>query len=154
MIEFNATFIIAILSFTVFIMIMNAIFYNPILGMIRKRDNYISSNYEDSKRFAASAQEYKITHAAKIEQVQDRCRHQFRIEVEEARNQSAKKINVAKENHKMLIQEKKYQLAQDAEELKNTVKATVLRDLASAVAMKFHKAAPQVDYESVKRVMN
>ena len=38
MMEFNATFLIAMLSFVVFIMIMNAIFYNPILSIIRKRE--------------------------------------------------------------------------------------------------------------------
>ncbi len=55
MIEFNATFLVAMLSFVVFILIMNAIFYNPILGIIRKREDYISSNYEDSKRFEEDA---------------------------------------------------------------------------------------------------
>ena len=53
MVEFNATFLIAMLSFVVFIMIMNAIFYNPILDIMRKREEYINSNYtgENGKIF-------------------------------------------------------------------------------------------------------
>ena len=71
MMEFNATFLIAMLSFVVFIMIMNAIFYNPIC-IIRKREDYINSNYEDAKRFENSAQEFNTTRAAKLEQVQEK----------------------------------------------------------------------------------
>ena len=55
MIEFNATFLIAMLSFVVFILIMNAIFYQPILNIIRKRDDYIDSNYADSKELLEKA---------------------------------------------------------------------------------------------------
>ena len=55
MIEFNATFLIAMLSFVVFILIMNAIFYQPVLNIIRKRDDYINSNYADSKEILEEA---------------------------------------------------------------------------------------------------
>ena len=47
MFEFNATLIVAMISFVVFMFIMNAIFYRPILNIIKKRDDYINSNYED-----------------------------------------------------------------------------------------------------------
>ena len=50
MLEFNATFIVAIISFAVFIVIMNAIFYRPILEIIKKRDDYINSNYFDTEK--------------------------------------------------------------------------------------------------------
>ena len=49
MLEFNATFIVAMLSFIVFITIMNAIFYKPILSVIEKRKDFIDSNYIDAK---------------------------------------------------------------------------------------------------------
>ena len=107
MFEFNATFIVAILSFTVFIMIMNTIFYRPILSIIMKRENYINSNYEDSKRFEADANEYKTTHAAKIEQIQEKCRHEFKKTVEKTQNKATDKVKMAKENSKFEILQKK-----------------------------------------------
>ena len=55
MIEFNATFLVAMLSFVVFIMIMNAIFYRPILNIMRKRDEYINSNYDEAKELSEQA---------------------------------------------------------------------------------------------------
>ncbi len=157
MLEFNATFLVAMLSFVVFIMIMNAIFYNPILGIMRKREDYINSNYEDSKRYNASADEYKTTHAAKIEQVQERCRHEFRHEIDEARTNSTAKVNAAREKTKATVQDKKDELNVQGNELKNTVKQTVVKDLASIIASKFPGIDGKIDtsdYETVNKVMN
>lgn len=136
MIEFNATFLIAMLSFVVFILIMNTIFYNPILQIIRKREDYISSNYEDSKRYEENAKEYRDTHSAKIEQVQDRCRHEFKTSVTSAQSKANDKIKATKENTKKIIQSKKEQLLNEENQLQNTLKETVVKELASTIASK------------------
>ena len=43
--EFNATFIVAFISFVIFIIIMNYILYKPINGIVEKRKNIIDENY-------------------------------------------------------------------------------------------------------------
>ncbi|MBO6086982.1 ATP synthase F0 subunit B [bacterium] len=48
MLQFNATFIVAIISFVVFIMIMNTIFYKPVLNVIEERENFIRGNYDEA----------------------------------------------------------------------------------------------------------
>jgi len=157
MIEFNATFLIAMLSFVVFIMIMNAIFYNPILGIIRKRDEYIASNYEEAKRLSDSAKEYNDTHSAKIEQTQKKCRHDIRTVVAQVQEQAAAKLIAAKENNKNLIQKKKEVLYSEGEALKNTVKNTVVKDLASSIASKLTGVDTTIDnieYDQVNKVMD
>lgn len=136
MIEFNATFLVAMFSFVVFILIMNAIFYNPILGIIRKREDYISSNYEDSKRFEEDAKEYRDTHAAKMEQVQDKCRHEFKTSINSAQDIANDKIKAAKEKTKLVIQSKKDQLLNDEKQLQDQVNNTVVKELASTIASK------------------
>ena len=136
MIEFNATFLVAMLSFVVFILIMNAIFYNPILGIIRKREEYISSNYEDSKRFEEDAKEYRDTHAAKKEQVQDRSRHEFKTSVNSAQLIASEKIKAAKEKTKQIIQSKKDQILNEEKQLQDQVNSTVVKELASTIASK------------------
>lgn len=157
MIEFNATFLIAMLSFVVFILIMNAIFYNPILGIIRKREDYINSNYEDSKRFKAEAQELNTTRTAKLEQTQEKCRHEFKNSIEKAQDYSTSKIKAAKENTKQIIQSKKEKLALDESELKTELKNTVIKDLASSIATKIlgvDTKIENIDYEPVNKVMD
>ena len=67
MFEFNATFLIAMISFVVFIIIMNAILYKPILSIINKRENYIDENLNAAKNSKEKAQEIlaELTEEAK-----------------------------------------------------------------------------------------
>lgn len=48
MFEFNATFLVAMISFVVFVIIMNAILYKPILSIIEERQAYIDKNNNDA----------------------------------------------------------------------------------------------------------
>lgn len=156
MIEFNATFLIAMLSFVVFILIMNSIFYKPILSIIRKRDEYINSNYEDSKRFANSAQELNSQRTAKLEQTQDKCRHDFMTVVDKVQSEAGQKIKTARDNSKSVIQSKKDALAQDEELLKTSLKDSVVKDLAASIVSKLtglDAKVDNIDYEPVNKVM-
>ena len=56
MLEFNATFLVSMISFIVFIIIMNAIFYKPILGVIEEREKFINDHYNDAKNSKDKAQ--------------------------------------------------------------------------------------------------
>ena len=136
MFEFNATLIVAMISFVVFMFIMNAIFYRPILDIIKKRDDYINSNYEDSKEFEKSAQEYKQTHAMKIKETQDKCRQEFKERVSEAQNLASVEVRNAKENSKIEMQNRKNNLLEKENQLKESLKNTVVQDLASAITKK------------------
>jgi F0F1-type ATP synthase membrane subunit b/b' len=136
MIEFNATFIVAMLSFAVFILIMNAIFYNPILNMIRTREEYINSNYEDSKKLEASAEEFKQTHAQKIKETQDKCRQEFKEHINEVQTIATSEIRNARENSKMEIQNRKDKLYEKESVLNKELKDTVAKNLAQEITKK------------------
>lgn len=136
MVEFNATFIIAILSFVVFIIIMNAIFYNPILNIMRKREEYINSNYDEAKDFNEKAEEYTKQYDSKIKETQNSCRMNIRNIVEEAHKKANEKTQTAREQSKIDIQARKDNLSKDEENLKNIVKNTVVKDLASTIESK------------------
>lgn|SRR5574344_509394 len=47
--EFNATFIVAGISFIIFTFIMNAIFYKPIEQIVEKRKKFIADTTEEAK---------------------------------------------------------------------------------------------------------
>jgi F-type H+-transporting ATPase subunit b len=136
MLEFNATFLIAMFSFVVFIFIMNAIFYKPILSIIRKREEYISSNYEDSKRFDETTKEYQDTRSAKIEQTQSRCKHEIKKAIGEAHNLANSKIDEAREVSKNNIRQKKENLYNESETLKAEIQESVVKDLAESITSK------------------
>lgn len=136
MIEFNATLIVAMISFVVFMFIMNAIFYRPILSIIRKREGYIESNYQDSKKISNSADEITSEYNNKLNQAKDEARHQTSVMMEEVQKVEFEKIKKAKENSKVQIQSKKDELEHDKQELKERVNTEVISQLASDITSK------------------
>lgn len=157
MIEFNATFLVAMLSFVVFIIIMNAIFYNPILNIMRKREEYINNNYNDAKSFTDKASELKTKHDSSIKETKAKCRTDIKNTVENAQSEANEKTHCAREYSKSKIQSKKDILLQDEQELKSTVKSTVVKDLASTIASKLlgeNSTVNDVNYEIVNKVMD
>lgn len=47
--EFNATFLISAISFILFTLIMNKIFYKPLEKIMNERENFINDNLNDAK---------------------------------------------------------------------------------------------------------
>ncbi len=136
MIEFNATFIIAMLSFVVFIMIMNAIFYQPVLNIIRKREEYINSNYEESTKNDKTAKDLDESRNTQINATQAKCRKDFYTAVNKLQENSAGKIKEAKENNKTIIQTEKDRLLKEEMELQQKLQGSVVEDLANSITEK------------------
>ena len=137
MIEFNATFLVAMLSFVVFIMIMNAIFYRPILNIMRKRDEYINSNYDEAKELSEQAEKLVIKKAETIQQTQNECRTEIKNVVENAQGLASKNVQDARTEVKNEIQLKKDSLVRESEALEGVLKSSVVTDLASSITSKF-----------------
>mgnify|MGYP004505846897 FL=1 len=137
MIEFNATFLVAMLSFVVFIMIMNAIFYRPILNIMRKRDEYINSNYDEAKELSEQAEKLDIKKAETIQQTQNECRTEIKNVVENAQGLASKNVQDAITEVKNEIQLKKDSLVRESEALEGVLKSSVVTDLASSITSKF-----------------
>ena len=55
--EFDATFLIAAISFIIFIFLMNKIFYAPILKIMQERQTFVEQNYENAKLINKETQE-------------------------------------------------------------------------------------------------
>lgn len=49
MLEFNATIIIAMISFIIFMVLMNIVLYQPVLAIVQRRKNLITLNENDIK---------------------------------------------------------------------------------------------------------
>ena len=136
MFEFNATFLIAMFSFVVFIIVMNAIFYNPILNIIRSREDYINSNYDISKEFQNKANEYCNTRTSEIDKKQEECRKQIKQALDVAHENSNKELQQARENTKQVLLSRREELTNQENEVKEVVKTQVVKDLASDIVSK------------------
>ena len=136
MIEFNATFLVAMLSFVLFIMIMNAIFYRPVLNIMRKREEYINSNYNEANSNSEEAQKLDAQRTEKIQQTQNQCRTDIKNIVEEAQNIASKNAQDARAKVKDEIQSRKDSLTRESEALEGALKSGVVTDLASSITSK------------------
>lgn len=99
--EFNATFIIAFISFIVFTVIMNIILYKPINDIVQKRKDFIDANYNEAK-----------TNADKTRAILDERKNKLASARQNAKERSEEKINSAK-NKKDEITSKTKQSAKE-----------------------------------------
>lgn len=137
MFEFNATLLVAMFSFVVFIMIMNAIFYRPILNIIRQREDYIKSNYDRAEELEKLSQEYKQTHTQKINETHDLCRKNFNSAVGTLQKKADEKITQAKLSSKQELEKQKQDLSVEEANLKKSIQSSVINDLAQTITDKF-----------------
>ena len=88
--------------------------------------------------------------------MQEKCRHEFKTVVDATQTDASDRIKAARENSKVAIQSKKDDLLKNEQALKNQIKATVVKDLASSIATKLlgeDTKIDSVDFEPVNRVM-
>ncbi len=123
MFEFNATLIVAMFSFVVFMFIMNAIFYRPILNIIRKRENYVNDNYEAAKTFETKAEEYNTE-------------YQTKLKIDNAQKKSFKTTQEANEKAKIEITSNKELIEKNKNELIDNINSNIINNLASDIVRK------------------
>ncbi len=155
MFEFNATFLIAMISFVVFIIIMNAILYKPILSIISKRENYIDENLNAAKNSKEKAQgildekETKLAESSlqsrqiisgRVQQENDKAKRL----TEEAKTTTQKNIASAKENLRNEEVQTTNSLSGNIKELAESISEKILGEKTSI---------DNVDYELISKVL-
>ena len=100
--EFNATFLATIISFIVFVFLMNKVLYAPILNIIEERKNYIEKNHK-------SAIENNEKTNAIIAEIEDK----KSVAKDDAKNQYGEIIDEYKAQKNQLIQEAKEQASNE-----------------------------------------
>ena len=139
MFEFNATLIVAIVSFVVFMIIMNNIFYRPILNIIKKREQYVDSNYSEADNNIKKSQELQAKRESAISNKKLECRQKIESTIDQAQKISIQKTNEQREINKQEIQSKKEILYKEKQNLKIDINNNVVKDLADTISDKIIK---------------
>ena len=95
--EFDATFIIAAISFILFTFIMNKIFYVPVMKMIEDRELYVASNYKDADETKTKIKENTDLKNSKLEETRNEGRGIISEKTNEFKQQNSEKIHNAKQ---------------------------------------------------------
>ena len=137
MFEFNATLIVAMFSFVVFMFIMNAIFYRPILNINRKRENYVNGNYEAAKTFETKAEEYNTECQTKLHNAKEQEREAISIKIDNAQKKSFKTTQEANEKAKIEITSNKELIEKNKNELIDNINSNIINNLASDIVRNY-----------------
>lgn len=155
MFEFNATFLIAMISFVVFIIIMNAILYKPIQSIISERENYIDSNLNAAKDSKTKAQGLLDDREAKLTEASANSRQIVSGRVQRE-NENAKKLTEkAKTDSQMNIASVKENLRKEELETANSLSGNI-KELAESISEKIlgeKTLIDNVDYELISKVL-
>ena len=128
--EFNGTFLISAISFVVFVFIMNVIFYKPIEKIVKERDAFIDSNFDEAKTNNLNSQkliderEKKITEAnSKGKGIMEEKTNEAKIIKASRINEAQKKVSSEIHNNqselKMAFEAAKADLSSQVENLAN-----------------------------------
>lgn len=94
--EFNATFLISTISFILFTIIMNFIFYKPIENIVKKRQTYIDKNYYSAEENDLISQQINNECENMINNTKIECNNIIKEKTESAKKTKA---NLVKEAH-------------------------------------------------------
>lgn len=155
MLEFNATFIVSMVSFIIFIMIMNTIFYKPIFKIINERQNFIDEHNNDAKNSREQAKDLLTQKENRLNRALSESKKivsdkvlatncEAKAITEKAKAETAEKIQTAKENIKV-------QELNTSGALKNNIK-----DLAEVISSKIlgeNVTIDNIDNDEIHKVL-
>ena len=111
--EFNGTFLATIITFIVFVILMNKILYAPILGIMEERQKFIDSNYKTADESDLEAQNLINQKESILTNAKNEARVKYLESVDEYKSKRKSFI----ENSKRLAEE---EITASVEELNST----------------------------------
>lgn len=109
MLEFNGTAIILAISFIIFVILENFIFYSPMKKVLDERDEYIAGNEQEADKNYSAAQllvdekdtkiaQAKAQSAQLLNEASAKTQEQFDVAVKQAKLNSNEKVDEIKKN--------------------------------------------------------
>ena len=156
MLEFNATFFVAMFSFIIFMIMMNSILYKPLSKIVADREELISKNYSDAQITTEKNESLKSQQELHIEKSKSLARDGFNKKVSAYKAQKETILENAKALAKKDLAIAQAELEGDEREAKLLLKAQ-MTELANMVASKvlgYQTEIKEIDEDIVNSCMN
>ena len=152
--EFNATFIVAFISFITFVFIMNQILYKPISDIVEKRKKLIDDNYNEASLNNAKKEELLSEKQEKIRNAHLEAREKTTQFIENAKKEQSNLILNAKNEAKIKVEKSTEEVNLQSENAKQALKSEII-DLAQIISNKFIETPDKIeaDYEIIENIM-
>lgn len=133
--EFNATFVVSTISFIVFSIIMNWIFYKPIQKVVLERQKFIDENYDDAKSSKDKSEAILKDKQEKLQRTKDEAKKMLNEKTDEAKANQDQLKTEAQQNAAQLVDEGKSKIKTAQDETDNALQNEV-ENLAQSITDK------------------
>ena len=121
--EFDATFIVSIISFIVFVLIMNKILYQPILNIIEKRRLYFEENENETLKNNEERDTLNQKYDSKMSEAHKTSREITALGFQSAKNKKDEIIKNAKTSANADVQNRIQMVIDEKNQAQNELKA-------------------------------
>ena len=133
--EFNGTFLATIITFIVFVFVMNKVLYAPILGIMEERKNFIDSNYKAANDNNTKSDGLAAEKEAKLSDAKEDARAKYTEVLEGYKTERNNIIAEAQKNANDELEASRVELEHVSDEAKNKLKSS-MKDLANDIVEK------------------
>ena len=142
--EFNGTFLATIVTFILFVFVMNKVLYAPILNIMEERKNFIDSNYKAANDNDAKSAELIAEKEEKLSDAKEEARGKYVEAVDNYKAQKAEVIADAQSAAQTELEASKAELENLSNEVKEGLKSS-MNDLANDIVEKVIGYRSEVD---------
>lgn len=154
--EFNATFLVSIISFIVFTWIMNIIFYKPLENVINERQEFIDETTKVARNMSEEADKISADREQRLSKANEAAKQVINDNVSKAKEQAKLRTDEAKKQSSESIVSAKNDLNSQAEQTKELLKGNI-KELAESISQKIlgeYTPIDTVNNEIVNKVLN
>ena len=153
--EFNGTFFATIITFLVFVFLMNKILYAPILNIMQERKSFVDGNYETAKKNDVRSEKLLLKREEKLQDAKEEAKEIYNEMVDEYKAQKTQIVAEAQDLARNELEDSAIEL----ENLSNEVKVGLrnsMTDLANDIVEKvigYRSEITGFDEEVVNKVL-
>ena len=153
--EFNATFLATIVTFIVFVLLMNKILYAPILNIMEERRLFIDSNYKAASDNNTKSDDLVKEREEKLAEAKEDARGKYNESLNEYKSQRGEIVAEAQNVAREELENSVIELENVSNEVKQSLKGS-MRDLANDIVEKvigYRSEVQGFDEEVVNKVL-
>jgi len=131
--EFDATFLIAAISFILFVLIMNKIFYSPVFKIMQLRNQTVEDNYSKAEIIKKEVKKQEEYHSSSLDTVRTEARGVLDAAIQRVNSEKSKIISDYKTElgkNAVLEKENLINSAYAAEEVLKDNTAEIAKDIS------------------------
>ena len=130
--NFNGTFLATIITFILFVFVMNKVLYAPILGIMEQRKKFIDSNYKSAEENNSKSEALTEEKESKLSVARDEAKGEYNKAVDGYKAQKAEVVAEAQKNANEELERSRLELDNLSNEVKNGLKGS-MNDLANDI---------------------